>query len=770
MTEQNTLFRRKSILAKLMATENIVVRQANFDTAYFDTKRRVLGLPNWQDMPASLYDMLVGHEVGHALDTPTDWLAHPDAKRVPKSFINITEDIRIEKLILRRFPGLLNTFMRGYDDVLQRDLFGLKNRNVNSLSLIDRLNIHAKARGKIAVEFSSEEQPYVDRAMAVETYDDAVASAVEIARYMNSKVNVMEIDIVTTLGGVDPEFLDEENEDSAAMPDEDNVDDTEKDAVSTEDSDQDEDAPNKSVLDAPDVLDMSETQETDDDEDDTDSDIGSDSEGEGSGLGGKLTKSENFSDKNEEKEAKEEKEEEEEDFSHLEEAVTYESMEKVKKLHVSKDNVIVNFPEESDLDELVVSADMITSTRKRIEERYNRPAITEFSTTKKFRKETKQTVATIYREYLMRKAAYRQARASESRSGSLDTAKLHNYKFDDNLFKSVTTLADAKSHGIVILVDCSGSMSMHMRSTVKQALILAQFCSVAGIPFDIYGFGYRSSFLTAQENEKYSDSLDQKDLENADKIVPVLRLTNLIHALGSTMSKKTYTEQFEAIARFIYGKGHYSVCGLEANAGGTPLNESLLILSLVMKQFQRKTNVQKTTLVTITDGDGFGFSLLPFNSFSNEGKHSGAKTMSISFMDKTFTFKASASLFSGRRGTRILLDMFRDVGIDSINFFLGSKSAIYADLDKSGCYSDSVENKSARLQIRRYSVCSLDKIGGYTRKISIPVGKAFLGRNSDTFFVEDDASTAAAAKAMSKFMVDRSITKIIARKVGETIT
>jgi len=39
-------------------------------TAMFDVKNRVLVLPVWKDMPNHLYDLLVGHEVGHALFTP----------------------------------------------------------------------------------------------------------------------------------------------------------------------------------------------------------------------------------------------------------------------------------------------------------------------------------------------------------------------------------------------------------------------------------------------------------------------------------------------------------------------------------------------------------------------------------------------------------------------------------------------------------------------------------------------------------------------------
>jgi hypothetical protein len=57
----------KSILARLMAQEDLTVVHNRVATASFDTKARVLTLPIWTDMNGDLYDLLCGHEVGHAL-------------------------------------------------------------------------------------------------------------------------------------------------------------------------------------------------------------------------------------------------------------------------------------------------------------------------------------------------------------------------------------------------------------------------------------------------------------------------------------------------------------------------------------------------------------------------------------------------------------------------------------------------------------------------------------------------------------------------------
>ena len=66
------MIEKKSVLARLLANENITVQQGNFETAYFDIVNRVLGLPLFKDMSNDLYDLMIGHEVSHALYTPAD--------------------------------------------------------------------------------------------------------------------------------------------------------------------------------------------------------------------------------------------------------------------------------------------------------------------------------------------------------------------------------------------------------------------------------------------------------------------------------------------------------------------------------------------------------------------------------------------------------------------------------------------------------------------------------------------------------------------------
>ena len=95
------MIKHKSTLAKLLAKENVTVQYGNYSTAWFDIKDRILGLPMWKDMGSDVSDLLIGHEVGHALFTPYEgWHDSPEKlKGCPRTYINVIEDARIERHI-----------------------------------------------------------------------------------------------------------------------------------------------------------------------------------------------------------------------------------------------------------------------------------------------------------------------------------------------------------------------------------------------------------------------------------------------------------------------------------------------------------------------------------------------------------------------------------------------------------------------------------------------------------------------------------------------
>ena len=95
--------------AKLLAKENIFVRHSIHEqTASFDIKNRILTLPIFSNrMSPDVKDMMIGHEVGHALWTLLEeWEAALETVKVDKSILNIVEDARIEKRVKRTYPGI----------------------------------------------------------------------------------------------------------------------------------------------------------------------------------------------------------------------------------------------------------------------------------------------------------------------------------------------------------------------------------------------------------------------------------------------------------------------------------------------------------------------------------------------------------------------------------------------------------------------------------------------------------------------------------------
>ena len=169
----------KSILAKLLASENIQVEHKKVSTAYFDTKNRVMVIPIWKSMTPFLYDLLLGHEVGHALFTPpAGWHDQvlDGSKKGFKTYLNVVEDARIEKCIQEKFPGLKVSFRKGYAELMQKDFFGIQKNewDIDTLPLIDRINIHYKVGSYLNVQLKDNEQYFLNRIDGIKTWDDVV--------------------------------------------------------------------------------------------------------------------------------------------------------------------------------------------------------------------------------------------------------------------------------------------------------------------------------------------------------------------------------------------------------------------------------------------------------------------------------------------------------------------------------------------------------------------------------------------------------------------
>ena len=170
----------KGTLAKLLATENLTVEHRKVSTACFDVEKRLLILPIWKTASNTVYDLLVGHEVGHALYTPNE-----DFSSAPKDFVNVLEDARIERMMKVTYPGLRRSFFVGYRELWEQDFFGVKNDDPNTLSLIDRINLYFK--GNPNIPFADEEMVWVNRAEKTKTFQEVVDLAKELYEFCSQK-------------------------------------------------------------------------------------------------------------------------------------------------------------------------------------------------------------------------------------------------------------------------------------------------------------------------------------------------------------------------------------------------------------------------------------------------------------------------------------------------------------------------------------------------------------------------------------------------------
>ena len=189
----------KDIVGKLMSQENIsIVHAPHYKTASFDLESRTLYLPEFANVSEDVYDLMIGHEVSHALNTPKQGWHKSTEKRGAnfKTFLNVVEDARIEKMIQKRFPGLKSSFKKGYKELYDMDLFGIRNKSKKELDdmlLIDRLNLYFKlGHYQSGVSFKEEEYQYIEEMENLKTWKDVVKLAEKLFEYCKEEMKEKE--------------------------------------------------------------------------------------------------------------------------------------------------------------------------------------------------------------------------------------------------------------------------------------------------------------------------------------------------------------------------------------------------------------------------------------------------------------------------------------------------------------------------------------------------------------------------------------------------
>ena len=582
----------KSLLAKLMAAEDINVEYSeSASTAAFDTEGRTLIMPLLKDVSTMATDLFLGHEVGHALYTPQGRIKDILAEGgLFKQFVNITEDARIEKMIQSKFPGLRRCFFDGYTELMDKDFFGTVGNDVNSYNLIDRLNLHFKVGIRAGVEFSADEQVYVDRMDNLKTFDDAVELARDLYDHCkeeseNNNPDESETEETTDGGESDTGDTGEMSSDNPMdFDDADSSDDNGDSSEGSESGDNDGESDNKS-----------------DDAENSGSDVEESSGNTGgehsnaSTAGGKDPEGEEFG------------------------PITQEAFDKSVKDVIDSDHTISygripSLP----LKDMIIPIETIHQHIDKTREAYGGvdgdglpEATKEY---KKFSTEQRSLISYLVKEFEMRKSAAEHKRTSVGTTGILNPNKLHAYKFSDDIFLRNTVVADGKSHGFVMYLDWSGSMSHCMSKTIDQLMLLALFCKKANIPFDCFAFSnFYSEWDDPDGKSRYHNGYyagDPKEFAVKDNV-------KLLHLISSQLSSQkftkamvymTYLRQAFKYRAITYNRYDYepSTChvpdGLQL--GGTPLNEAVLSAFEVVPMFRKKYNVEIVNTVFLTDGAG----------------------------------------------------------------------------------------------------------------------------------------------------------------------
>ena len=756
---------RKDSLARLLATEDLIIEHKKVPTAYFEPDTRKLVCPILKDdMSNQLYDLFMGHEVGHALITPADgWHdAVCEKGATYKGYLNVLEDIRIEKHIKNKYAGLRRIFYDAYKELhVDLDFFGVKNYDVNKLAFIDRINLYFKIGHKLMVEFSPEEQKLVNM---MDTKMDTWEKVVKMADYLYelSKLEDLQPQTDTSAQSVEtsegdgdtmPQDFDEQEQEGDA---EDSIGGDMESEEESEEKGEEDSTKGGEQSDDEDAEGENESEELGEGEEEKGRNLKG-GEGEGGQSGDAEDKpNESITDKN---------------FRNNED-----------KLHKDLDNwerepAYIEFnSKEVKFKDLVLPykrvMSEITSSFAQQDSQYCDTLANSREYTQKFFDFNKNIINYMAKEFDMRKAADAYKKSMSAKTGEIDMSKIHQYLLKDDIFKRATVIPDGKNHGVIMLVDWSGSMYDVIRETYEQTIVLTMFCRRVGIPHRVYAFtdAYRDKNVdyrnAVDESERFkfqpksgfrlielfSDKMNKKDFFDG-AVVMNAQLESMCNGRSYYYHGAGKGDRFEA----DYGQDYnYSL-------GGTPLDESLMVIRDYIADFKHNYGIDKLQFVTLTDGQSFQLGCFPYSD------------------DKFFHDRRTKNTYAyckkgSRRGTDNLLKWIEQTtGVDTVGFFICKNS--HRDFDSavdmfSGEYQDWDTKQDGYKVFRKeggYSVPTTEK-SGYKEFYILNKKKMGIVSEDDTLDVQVGATKQALKGAMKRMgnnkMSQRKILQHFVKKVA----
>ena len=702
------MMKNKNTIARLLAEEDIHVVSKKMETAYFNIKKRELGLPIWKDeISKEEEELMVCHEIGHALWTSMDMIERATNRKLNQSFVNILEDARIEKFVKRKYPGSVNLFKKGYANLAARDFFGVADEGVNSCNFIDRINLFFKLQD--GVEFSNEEKVFVDRVAKLETEDEVLDLAEELYKHMEENPETDNHDDGKTVGNGESMSGegdgDEENSEESG--------DTSSGLRSTDDSTVGDSGSNIGEEDGDDDGNAADSADKSDDAGDGAEDSANTSEG--SDVGGNATSSAPAG---------------------VPEAKTDKALsDGLKSLvdNTANEKVYGRIPK-IDSSKFIVDYKAVVSELNTHYAEGGTWVDYNLNEVKDFKNDSKKTVNYMVKEFEMKKSADQYARAATSKTGTLDMGALHTYKFNDDLFKKVTTLPGATNHGMVMVLDWSGSMCDNLKGTIEQLLQLVMFCRRTKIPFEVFAF---TSCYT--ENGGFYNSGGVVDVNYGE--VTISKNMRLLNFFSSKMSAaeeekmmhylwmiaKRYNRTYEDWSTTGYPMSPPEKYGL----GGTPLNDAIIVLMDFLPKYKKASGVQKINTIFLTDGASNGMSGIKDTDCGHD-HYQGFRRDNL--MIDPVTNKRYEFDGYGPNVTSMLLKALkgRVQGMNVVGFFLagqGSKGAISRNTWWYILQGGSFTADRAMAEMRKNKVVVLNESNGYDQYYILPGGGGLVVEN-----------------------------------------
>ena len=622
---------QKDNLARLMAGENLTVVHRKTPTAYFDLKNRLLCCPIFkEDISPELYDLFMGHEVGHALWTPYEGVHSAVTKnKTLKGYLNVVEDVRIERNIRNKYQGLRKSFFTAYNELMEMDFFGVKGKNLQELSLVDKINLITKCGSRINIKLSKEEQFFLDWAMKCETWEEVEECATAIYEWSKENETRTEQDeqLVPQMFDIGDEEEDEEGEEE------------EQEGESWEESYSDSEEEEEDNL--PEVPETTGSgQETEEEESEEEAE--EEERKETGGVSNQGTP------------------EQYDDEDGARESITEHNAHNNEEQFISETNIVrtqINLKEKGFSDfvtDTLYDYKLVLNDWKEYYERAgedsyygNRIEPTKkraLHTFKKLESKNKAIINHMAKEFEMRQTALSSRHAFTGKTGKLDMNRLAKYQIVDDVFKRVTYLPDGKNHGVNILLDWSGSICNEVQDLLEQTFILTMFCRKVNIPHRVYLFSDNISKRQVEVDdhtsywrdrcgylvEIFSNEMNSKEYKemflNMSTLYNHYMTDNIRYGRGGKFAKKLegWNNWFEGcqfidpdqygyidMPTDVYPTSKYSL-------GGTPLDTTLVAMRGLLPKFNKAYGIEKSILTVITDGYSHSADILKLSDKEQE--------------------------------------------------------------------------------------------------------------------------------------------------------